>query len=297
MEGLDLSEKELLTRARYVGNKWGGKYLRAPDIFWTVLDKGKGILQPLGEVADIATGVKESGYSKYIMSKQKLGPVRLPGASPEIVKDTAQHRRVVIEYADSVVVGGSEAVVRKCSMLRCPILWLSGRGHTHKCHINTNLYPFSGNYLGIRPMNIEEVELLCILLNSTLVILTSEIMGRSKGIGGAACVFTKTDLLKIPILRISTLQSKARTRILESGRKMQTREFKTIFQELGMATVDNDYRNVNPQAVALDKVLPDRRELDKIVFEALGLTEVEQLEVYRAVVELVKNRLLKAGSV
>lgn len=33
-----------------------------------------------------------------------------------------------------------------------------------------------------------------------------------------------------------------------------------------------------------------------INFEALGLTEEEQLEVYRAVLELVKNRLLKAKS-
>ena len=42
---------------------------------------------------------------------------------------------------------------------------------------------------------------------------------------------------------------------------------------------------------------PDRRALDEVVFEALGLTEEEQLEVYRAVVELVKNRLVKARSV
>ena len=40
--------------------------------------------------------------------------------------------------------------------------------------------------------------------------------------------------------------------------------------------------------------MPDRRELDRIIFEALGLTEEEQLEVYRAVVELVKERLVKA---
>jgi hypothetical protein len=46
----------------------------------------------------------------------------------------------------------------------------------------------------------------------------------------------------------------------------------------------------------LDKVLHDRRELDKVVFEALGLTEKEQLEVYRAVVQLVKDRLSKASS-
>jgi len=44
-------------------------------------------------------------------------------------------------------------------------------------------------------------------------------------------------------------------------------------------------------------VLSDRRQLDKVVFEALGLTEEEQLQVYQAVVELVKNRLAKAKSV
>ena len=52
-----------------------------------------------------------------------------------------------------------------------------------------------------------------------------------------------------------------------------------------------------PQRCLAGQSPPHRRELDKVVFKALGLTEGEQLEVYRAVVELVKNRLAKAGSV
>lgn len=43
--------------------------------------------------------------------------------------------------------------------------------------------------------------------------------------------------------------------------------------------------------------LPDRKALDDIVFDVLGLTEEEQKEVYWAVAELVKNRLEKAKSV
>jgi len=43
--------------------------------------------------------------------------------------------------------------------------------------------------------------------------------------------------------------------------------------------------------------LPDRKALDDIVFDALGLTEEVRKEVYWAVVELVKNRLDKARSV
>lgn len=41
----------------------------------------------------------------------------------------------------------------------------------------------------------------------------------------------------------------------------------------------------------------DRRALDRAVFEILGLTEEEQLEVYKTVVDLVKSRVEKAKSV
>ena len=43
--------------------------------------------------------------------------------------------------------------------------------------------------------------------------------------------------------------------------------------------------------------LPDRKALDDIVFDAIGLTKEERDEVYRAVCQLVKNRLEKARSV
>lgn len=296
-EGSETSDAELVAQAKYSGNKWGGKYLRAPDIFWAILDKGKNVLNPLGNIANMATGIKEGGYSKYILSKQKVTSSRISSSTPHILKDTSQHNHIIIDSTDSVIIGGSEAVVRKAGVLKYPILWLSGRGRTHKCHLNPHVYAFSGNYLGIRPIRPEEIELLCTLLNSTLVIFTSEIIGRSKGIGGGACVFTKTDLMKIPVLKISELPAEEKMRILESGQKMQLREFKTIFQELGLPKISKDYSNINPKNVSLDEILPDRRELDKIVFEVLGLTEQEQLEVYKAVVELVRNRLVKAGSV
>ena len=61
--------------------------------------------------------------------------------------------------------------------------------------------------------------------------------------------------------------------------------------------LSRDYSNIDPNDVSLDKVLPDRRALDEVIFEALGLTEEEQLGVYRAVVELVQVRLVKARSV
>lgn len=60
--------------------------------------------------------------------------------------------------------------------------------------------------------------------------------------------------------------------------------FKNIFAELG----------INPKQPIREQEpnpLPDRKALDDIVFDALGLTEEERKEVYWAVCELVKNRI------
>jgi len=59
----------------------------------------------------------------------------------------------------------------------------------------------------------------------------------------------------------------------------------------------HNFTNINFVTNSLCKVMTKRRESDRIIFEALGLTDDEQLEVYRAVGELVKNRLVKARSV
>ena len=44
------------TPAKYSGDKWGGKYLRAPDIYWTILKKGKDKLVRLGDIAEVRRG-------------------------------------------------------------------------------------------------------------------------------------------------------------------------------------------------------------------------------------------------
>ncbi|MEW6033629.1 MAG: hypothetical protein AB1603_02105 [Chloroflexota bacterium] len=79
--------------------------------------------------------------------------------------------------------------------------------------------------------------------------------------------------------------------------QIKNRPCRSVWEELGLPRPNADYSNIRLEDISLDRVLPDRRELDKVVFEALGLTEEEQLEVYRAVVGLVKDRLSKARSV
>lgn len=68
------------------------------------------------------------------------------------------------------------------------------------------------------------------------------------------------------------------------------REVKDIFEECGIDP-SKPIREQEPNP------LPDRKALDDVVFDALGLTKEERKKVYWAVCELVQNRLQKAKSV
>ncbi|MBP6965486.1 MAG: Eco57I restriction-modification methylase domain-containing protein [Armatimonadetes bacterium] len=41
---------------KYAGGKWGGKYLRAPDIYWTIIERAGDRLVPLGSLAEVRRG-------------------------------------------------------------------------------------------------------------------------------------------------------------------------------------------------------------------------------------------------
>jgi hypothetical protein len=119
-------------------------------------------------------------------------------------------------------------------------------------------------------------------------------------LGQGALYLVPCDIKKMLVINPKFLEIS----ISENLKRFLTRPIKSIFEELGFQKCKNKkkdhpehpYEYVKPEEVSFDRIMPDRRELDKIVFEALGLTEEEQLEVYRAVLELVKNRLLKAKS-
>ncbi len=50
------SEGPLIVARRYHGDKWGGKYLRAPDIYYEILEAAGDKLVPLGEIAEVRRG-------------------------------------------------------------------------------------------------------------------------------------------------------------------------------------------------------------------------------------------------
>ena len=323
-EGYDSDEN------RYTGSKWG-KYLRAPEIFFTILEKGRDKLVPLKEIAKVRRGfttganeffylaeeeIKRKGIEKNFWThKDQKGNI-LPNylvESPSdlhgyTVKPEELKKRVLLIHLSKprlkgkkiadYILRGEQKKFHKRDTCKQNALRKKGRWYDLD-EISANiLFPeytrsrlvtfysefpvFINNRLyGIYADN---PLLIWGLLNSTVFHLFAELAGPQPGGGGGPRGIRVYDLKAIPI----PYTVEQGTDIEECSRNLQEREVLTIFEELGA---------FSPEEVALEKVNPDRRELDRIVMgKTLGLTDEEQVEVYRAVVDLVKSRIEKAKS-
>lgn len=127
------------------------------------------------------------------------------------------------------------------------------------------------------------------VLNSTLTWFISEVYGR-KGLGGGATRVLVKEMRNIFIIpNPKMIDNGKANKVFE---KIKENKIKNVFKECGInPQSDTPISEQDPQP------LPDRAELDNIIFDALGLTEEERKEVYRAVCQLVWNRVSKAKSV
>jgi len=162
------------------------------------------------------------------------------------------------------------------------VLWSRLHDDTHIAYHNPDRIA-NTNFYSIWPKVVDPL-IMALLLNATYFAMLKEFSGRvnfglgvlkTEGSDVRRFVTVHPDLL-IPY------ETGLRSLYAELGQ----RKIESIFSELGAFT---------PEEVSLDKVKPDRRALDQIVMgDILGLTDEEQLEVYRAVIDLVKSRIEKA---
>lgn len=316
----------------YAGNKWGGKYLRAPDIFFTILEKGKGKLVRLGDIAEVRFGIKTGANeffylpSKYFDIKEEGDFYRLIPKQEELPADI----RIEKEFLKSVIKSlrqikkesvdlndithkifycqRSKEDLKNSNALEY-IEWGEEQGFQnrptcasrnnwyaiHKRKISQLLYSYilgarhliPKNNLCLADNNLfdiycdkEKVDNLFISLNSPICRLFLENLGRD--MTGALAVL-KIQIYELESMLIVDIANN------KDARKHVNRPIKSIFEECGIDP-KKPIREQEPNP------LPDRAELDNIVFDELSLTEEERREVYWSVCELVKQRLEKARS-
>jgi len=358
------------------GSKWGGKYLRAPDIFFTILEKGKGKLVRLGDIARVrrgfTTGANEFFYLEPVemtvrevaelREQDPMAPIRVRnGAGWEgeieaawlrpVIKSPREIKtlRVRLEDLRHLVwmkpdnskgvanPGDGVAFTLACPLASAYIEWGASQGYPDRptctsrqwwwdvgarevghalCMMSYNdRHPFWVNGVALCDARLYDVYItrdvnpivVIALLNTILVPMFIELGGRFN-LGEGALDFKVYEAAALPLLRHEVLSFADSQRLLDAFHRLCERPISDIFQELGFRLCqrrecqhpEHPYEHVRPETLTLEQVQrasPDRFELDRVVFDVLGLRDAERLEVYRAVVHLVRDRLVKARSV
>ena len=287
---------------KYTGDKWGGKYLRAPDIYWTILEKGKDKLVRLGDVAEVRFGIKTGANDFFYLDTEKtqeweiedefLKPViKSPRECKSILIDPSELKfKLFMCDKDRTDLAGTAALEyiewgesqrfdqRPSCQSRArwwdlgewdfaDLLWIETMYQSFKVHRNAPSIYESDKFYGIKSQ--DNIDTITVLLNSTLVMLFKLLSGfHSLGEGA----------LKTAVYEVKDFQI-----ILP--------ELLTFNQDLVNQLIHREIDTVQDEIEH-----PDRLALDTIIFDTLNLTQGERDGVYEAVVGLVEARLQKAKS-
>ena len=307
-EGYD--EEEL----KYQSNKWGGKYLRAPEIYFTILEKGGDKLVPLKEIADVRRGVTTGANEFFILTRKEaddwgiedefLVPIlKSPRECKtiEIVPEKLPHLLFYCHKSKEELQGtnalkyiewGEESVTENGQELRAFHLRPSTRGRKKwwdvgQRKISQTVFPcgfgdtfrFYKNKKVLIDKRLYEVDFYDADYNHSMNTILTPLfleLGTRTGLGDGLMDVTVYEAQNLFVLK-------------KQFEKSIEREIYDIFTELG-------FDRTRPIRKQEPRPLPDRKALDDIIFDELGLTEEERREVYYATAELVKQRLDKAGS-
>ncbi|RKU39107.1 hypothetical protein C6496_03330 [Candidatus Poribacteria bacterium] len=298
-----ISQQKLLQQGireqKYEGDKWGGKYLRAPDIYWTLLEKGKEKLVRLGDIAEVRRGftsgandffyLNEERIQKWEIEAEYLKPViKSPRECKSICIDPSRMQfKLFMCHADKAALTGTAALeyikwgelqgYHRRSTCKSRARWWqstneSGNSVFVKEASETSAVFYNpGNYLvDCRLYYADLPKDVLLFLNSAVGAMFFEIYNRT-GLGGGARSMMVSDYEDVPILTNANAGEKTVELLLKQISPLFPRK---------IVNSESEWSN-----------------LDAIIFDALDLTTGERDGVYEAVTQLVTTRLQKAKSV
>jgi len=323
-EGLKLIEEEGKEITKYIGSKWG-KYLRAPEIFFKILEKGKDKLVPLKEIADVRFGIKTGANEFFYLTEEEIKekglereyfkPIifSLKEVEGYILNKEKLTKRVFICHKNKEQLKGTKVLKyilegekkgfhnRPTCASREPNPWYSlARGWRYAplifpakvgermpIFINDKVFEDKKLY-GIIPNNDSDVKLIAALLNTTISRLMIEFSCRQLTGAQAIADIDVVVVEKLLLPKISSVHKAVRKEIENAFDDLSETPSESLFKEIGNF----------PDSISLEKIKPELRKLNRIVAQKIfHLNEDDELKIYRAVVDLVKSRLEKANSV
>jgi len=309
---------------KYEGAKWG-KYLRAPEIFFKILDKGKGKLVPLKDVADVRRGFTTGANKFFYLTEEEI---QAKGIEKEfwmykdekgnwvpnnIIVSPREGKQVVLgpDFLSKVVLFVPKT---KSNLRRKKILTHIRSGERrgfHKrptCSSRKIWYKLEKRepWPIMHPMIHNERQV--VLFNKYGVQVDHNLFEikpkNDENTIGILCFFLSSVgmLLKEFGGRTSLGQGALKTEgidiekllVLKDLSKNNRNDLNKFLEQNPTMKIESIFNEVgtSTEEISLEKIRPDRRALDRIIMgDILGLTDEDQL------VDLVKSRIDKAKSV
>lgn len=291
------------TSKKYLGNKWGGKYLRAPDIYWTILEKGKNKLVRLFDTIQCDYGIKPGSVKFFYLSEETISDWNIEKDFIKSLVNTTQNLKDYFispsEYLfychlskkelagtgalQYIKYGESQNIHEVTSVKGHRPYWYSLHGEPVDYLVlqfwdrrfwtpiaKGEIY-CSNNFFYGKVNHQDEKVMLNGLLNSTCYLFQIEIFGRTNQGQGV----------------LTTYGPDLRNLLIPNPSLFNKSDIKKAFDKIAKRPVLSIFDEVNSI---------DRQELDAIIFDQLKLTKSERESVYESFINLVNSRLSKANS-
>ena len=312
---LEVREASQNEDGKWTGGRWGAVYLRAPDIYFTVLERGRDILTVLRQLADGVLGTKTGCDKFFVRSPKDLvnlglekrftrpafwspsgvrGFLLKPGDAPDRLVLISESKRQLrgtnasryIDWAERKKLHTKGENERRANSMG---RWYdlsqqvqAGRiafGKTynarHAVYANPGECVLGGRFASFTPHDDVDEEVLLAVLNSSVTALFLEILGRTS-LGLGALDFAIYEARSVPVVDPRKLDIETSDRLRAAYRDLVRRD---------------------PLPVNEEVASPDKQALDALVFDVLGLSPAERKEVIAALLEKTMGRLKKAQSV
>jgi len=312
---------------KYKGSKWGGIYLKAPNIYFTIMEKAKDKLVKLGDIADVKFGIKTGADEFFYIPKSNPHNIEKEFLKP-VIKSPRECKSILIN-PDELGLWLFVCPHEKHELKGTNALKYIEMGESAKKYIKQG--KDQGKYIvGIQNVStiknrnpwwsIKQDLMASIFIQMTFSETFKFFFSHEPIFGDNRLYCISSEWKNLEYLLNSSLsflmiELLGRSNLGEGALDMKVyeaesilvpkpelftsfdfsrfndflkRPIKSIFHELQVDPESDSFMNANP--------LPDRKALDEVVFRALGLTDQEIKALYAGLLGLTANRLSKANT-
>ncbi len=304
-----------------IDSKWG-RFLRAPDVYFDKIENNN-MLTPLYKTSSVKLGVT-TGKNSYFYLNQEI--IQKWNIEPEFVQPLLKGPRQISRYCLSsngipkefcLVIPRAKNDLKGTNIIKyikhgeeeginlgdffsnsrsddwykvtpeyADIVMPYQPNLRHFASVVPRNYVIDKQLICIIPNKSEDIQFLAAYLNSTIAMLLKEVLSRTSfGLGSIQT--SVTDVQNFPVLNPMKVDDKIRKALTDAFTLLKSQKIDDVFKEFGCN---------EPTSFNMKNVKEERKNIDNIVFDSLGFSESERIDVYIAVIQLVSERVLKANS-